>query len=161
MNKRIVPVLFIAIALVLSQALPAFAISNISNTFTANDYTPATDQVISFSARTNFGWVAIPNPYSSNFVTEVNGSAFNKPVNQSYNVPVSVNWGYYNLGVFTSPAYRFYSGWLGIVPTQNYYVNFTAKAKNLSGQYRHRHGQSTELNWDISYGSPAWVTTSH
>ncbi|HEY3374272.1 MAG TPA: hypothetical protein VGK02_04315 [Candidatus Aquicultor sp.] len=162
MRKRAMVIFAAVFMFVLVQAIPALAVSNISNTFTANDYTPSTNQTIYFSAKTTYGWIVIPNPYSSNFVTEINATQFNKPVNTSYNVPASVNWGYYNPGIFVSPAYRFYSGWWMITPTVNAYLNFSAVAKNTAygSQYRHRHGQSTELNWDISYGSPAWVTTT-
>lgn len=162
--KRKLVILVIASSLLMLQIAPAFAISVISNTFSANDYTINTNQTISFHAKTVYGWTVIPNPYSSNFVTEVNAYHFNRPQTyESSGLNNPNNWVYDNSALFTSPAYRYYSGRLWIIPTQTKYLKFTAVAKSApSGSRRgHRHGQSTELNWDISYGSPAWIYTTH
>ncbi len=163
MRRKLI-VLVTASILLVTQVSSAYAISVITNTLSANDYTINTNQTISFHARTVYGWSVMPNPYSSNFVTEVNAYHFNRPQTyESSGLENPNSWGYFNPGIFTSPAYRYYSGWLWIVPTQTKYLKFTALAKAAaSGSRRgHRHGQSTELNWDISWGDPAWVYTTH
>lgn len=157
-------VLILALVMLLSQAVPALAVSVISNSISANDLSISTNQTVNFTAKTIFGWSAMPNPYSSNFVTEMNAYHFNRPVTyQSAGLNNPGAWNYYNPGIFTSPTYRYYSGWLWIQPTQTKYLKYTAVAKSAtSGSRRgHRHGQSTELNWDISYGGPAWIYTTH
>lgn len=151
-------------AILLSSSLPAFAYSNIINSFSASDYTVNTGQTVNFSAKTVFSYTGMPNPYPSNFVTELNGYHFNRPSTyQSSGLASPNNWGYFNPGIFTTPAYRYSSGKFWILPVQTKYLRFSSTAKSAPGGSKrsHRQGQSTELNWDISYGSPAWITTTH
>lgn len=158
-------ILGLAAIIVMATAMPALAVSSITNTFSASDYSINTGQSINFNTQTVYGWIVLPTPYPSNFVTEVSGYHFNKPSTfASGGLPNSNNWIYDSTPIFiSSPAYRYASGKLWIIPTQSKYLKFSATAKSASGGSRrsHRHGQSIELNWDISYGSPAWIYTTH
>lgn len=162
-RKRIILTLMI-FTMLFASALPAFAISSISNSLAISDYSVNTGQSVNFSAKTVFSYNLMPNPYSSNFVTEINAYHFNRPSTyQSAGLINPNGWVYSNPGIFTSPTYRYYSGKLWIAPTDTKYLRFSSTAKSAATGSRrsHRQGQSTELDWGISYGSPAWVTTTH
>lgn len=163
--KRWVQLLIVAICvfLLLLEAAPVFAISSISNTFSASKYTISTGQTVSFQAKTTYSWIYFPNPYTSNFVVEVNAYHFNRPVTTSGNVPNPSNWVYYYSGNYTSPAWRYWSRKFWIISTWEAYLNFNAVAKAAaSGSKRgHYHGQCRALDWGISYWYPAWVYTTY
>jgi hypothetical protein len=162
-KKRLILLLGVLI-LLLSLSVPAaFAISRINNDFWANDYTIRTNQKIYFTAKTTFGWTLFYHPYSSNFVTEVNAYHFRRPFTYRLRGLRNSGWYYRSRGLYTSPCYRYYSGWLWIWPTTTKYIKFTARARAAARGSRraHRHGQSTRLNWDISTGWPAWIFTRH
>lgn len=141
----------------------AFAISNITNTFTANDYTISTGQTVTFNAKTTYGWVYVPNPYTSNWCTEVNYRAFNRPTTQSSSGLTSPNnWVYKSsTGHYVNPCWQLYQGDFLMMPTQSFSAKFIATAKSETRGTRRSsyHGQ-----WDngsASAGYPSYVTTTH
>ena len=163
-SVHIIRVVGVVCLFFLASTTTAFGLSSITNSFSADDYTISTGQTIYLHARSVYGWVYFPNPYSSNFVTEVNAYHFRRPQTyQSSGLSNPNNWLYYSTGLFTSPCYRLHEYWFFIVPPMTAYVRFTSVAESAPSNTRrgHRHGQSVELNWDISYGGPAWIYTTH
>lgn len=163
-RSRYFILLLVVSSLIVSSAMPAFAISSIFNFFSASDYSINTNQTVYFTAKTTYDYVYIANPYSSNFVTELSAYHFNRPSTyQAVGLSSPNNWIYYSTGIFVSPCYRLYEHWWLIIPPVTKYVKFQAVAKSAPAGSRRgsRHGQSRELDLDVSYGDPAWIYTTH
>lgn len=153
-------------ALLLSSALPAFAVSSITNRYHANDYSINTGQVITFKSESvydNIGIGPIYNPYASDFYTIVNYDHFNKPSTfASSGLNSSNNWIYdnYDSRIGGGKGWYYNSGVFWIYTPQTKYLRFTATAKSASSGSRktHAHGQN---HWSVSYGGRANIYTTH
>lgn len=151
--------------MLLASTMPALAVSRITNTYSASDYSISTGQVVSFSAKSSYEWIIIPNPYPSNFYTEVNYRHFGTPSTITRSNLPSKSWVYDTDGYFTGtdPSYYYYSGRSWILPTENSTLGFRATAKSAASGNRRRsgHGQNTALDGTISYGGAAYIYTTH
>lgn len=160
--RKLILTCVLTVSVLLVSVAPALAVSVITNTFSANDYSISTGQTIYFHARTTYGWSIMPNPYTSSFFTEVNSRHFGKPSTyQSSGLNNPNNWQYADPGRFVSPSWYYYSGIFSVIPTVTKYLKFTAVAKSApaGSRYGHRHGQYQ--NGLDSYGGPAWIFTTH
>lgn len=139
-------------------ASPALALSRITNTFTRSDSTLNTGQKVTFVAKTVFGWEYVPNPYPSDFYTELNSNAFNKPVTTA-SLGIDKGWAYKSPGEFVNSAWYVASGQLWIVTTTTVSQNFSATAKSGWSSARAYHGQSNGNL--ISTGPGVYLNFTH
>lgn len=160
MKRRILMVTVAAMTVLAMSATPAFALSMITNTFNMSDQTLTTGQKVTFTAKTVYGWQYAPNPYPSNFLTEVNSRHFGKPVTTSTS-GISAPWLYKSTGRYVMPCWQVWQDGIGVLTTQTRWINFYAFATTApSGDRRkHYHGQYDD-GWD-STGIPVIRYTTH
>ena len=139
-------------------ASPAAAVSQITNSLSRSDATLNTGQKVTFKAKTVYDWQYAPNPYTSDFYTEVSHGGFNKPVTTA-SQGINKAWAYKNPGWFLNSAWYIDSGVFTVVTTRTKSVDFYATAKSGWSTCRARHGQSQ--HWDVSWGDAAWRTFTH
>lgn len=149
----------------LLAATPAYAVSSITNYFSASDYSVSTGQSIKIYPKTVAGHMAgIPtNPYPTNFMAEVRATHFNKPVPYSTSgLPNPSSWAYVSTGDYVSPSYHYYSGelWVFTPRTLYNYCNATIKSASAGSRYGSRHGQRI-AGTGASYGDAVWIYTTH
>jgi len=138
---------------------PAAAVSYINNSMKRSASRVKTGQKVTFKTKTVFDWQKVPNPYTSDFYTEVSASGFKKPAITS-SQGISKGWKYKNPGKFLAGGTWYVdSGVFWVVSTRTMSMNFTAKAKSGWKKCRARHGQKQGL--DVSWGDAAWVTFTH
>ncbi|MBI5231813.1 MAG: hypothetical protein HY876_06580 [Coriobacteriales bacterium] len=162
--KRTLLLVALTCVMVVAFAAPAMAVSSITNYLTLSDQSISTNQKISCTAKTAYGWQYSPNPYTSSFYTEMNAYHFGRPVNTGWSGLDRHSWAYKSDEArFTKPCYALDSGtlWFGGASTVTAWVKFTDVAKSASSgsKRNNRHGQY-QGGWD-SYGGAVWRTTTH
>ncbi len=157
-KKKLLLIVIVVGAAAAVFASPAAAISQITNTFTRSDSTVTTGQKVNFKAKTVYDWQYAPNPYTSDFYTEVSYGGFNKPVTTA-SQGLSEAWAYKNPGWFLTSAWYIDSGVFTVVTARTKSMDFYATAKSGWSSCRTRHGQSE--HWDVSWGNAAWRTFTH
>jgi len=164
MVKRLAFLILLCLMVAAVGASPAYAVSDIDNFFTANDYSINTNQTINFYATTEFGHVAgLPtNPYPSNFLTEVNAYHFNKPnTTASAVIPNPNSWTYLSTGWVVSPCWHYYSGTMWFWQSKTAYQYFTAVARSAPAGSGRTSSHGQYWNGSDSVGPTAWVYTTH
>ncbi|KAF0209463.1 MAG: hypothetical protein Q8S43_04580 [Actinomycetota bacterium] len=146
---------------ILLLATPAYAVSSVTNTFKAGDYTVNTGQSVTISASSVYDWMYVPNPYTSNYDEEVSYSMFNKPSTYAWGGLTNTAWTYKSAGHYVSPCWELYQPDFWVVTKATIYANANASAKSLAAGTKKssRHGQY-QNGW-VSYGTATWFTTTH
>lgn len=164
LKKKIFFIMAIVGSMMLSNALPVFAVSSVSNSYWKSKTYFSTGSKGSFRSKTGYGHVAgLPlNPYTSDFYTELNYRHFNQPNITAYSGIPYKSFSYKSSGSKTGgdSAWYYNSGSFWVWLPFTAYLSFDAYAKSASaGWERSGHGQYNRP-W-VSYGPDAYIYTYH
>lgn len=162
MRKKMIVAAFV-IALMLTQAAPALALSSISNSFSTSRTYWNTGNSGTFHSQTNYGQVGLYNPYTSDYYTALNYRHFNQPTVTGWSgFGSKPAFGYITSSPKTGgdPAWRYNSGTFWVFSGVTKYINFSSTAKSASrGWKKSAHGQYNIPM--VSYGPDAILNTYH